>query len=82
MDLNRIEVLEQVNKIFVELLDNEEIHLDEKTTSNDVEGWDSLIHIHLAVAMEKHFKIRFNSKEIQAWSNVGDIIDSILSKFT
>lgn len=78
MAMNRIEVLEQVNRIFVDVLDNDGIQLVEKTTSNDVEGWDSLIHIHLAVSIEKHFKIRFTSKEIQGWNNAGEIIDSIL----
>lgn len=78
MDLNRTEVLDQVNKIFIELLDNEEINLNEKTTPDDVEGWDSLIHIHLVVALEKHYKIRFTSTEIQGWSNAGKIIDSVL----
>jgi len=80
MDLNRIDILEQLNKIFVELLDNEEIRIDEKTTQNDVEGWDSLIHIHLVVALEKRYKIRFTSKEIQSWTNAGEIINSVLSR--
>ena len=80
MALNRIEVLEQIIKSLCELLDKDEIFLDDKTTSNDVSGWDSLIHIHLVVTIERHFKIRFASKEIQSWRNVGEIIDSILSK--
>ncbi len=77
MELNRIELLKQINKIFIEILDNEEIILDKKSAVNDVEGWDSLTHLHLVVAIEKHFKIHFVSKEIQEIKTVGNIIDLI-----
>jgi acyl carrier protein len=73
----REELLKQVNEIFVDILDDEDVMLDETTTANDVDEWDSLTHIHLVVAIEKHFKIRFTSKEIQSWNNVGEMLDSI-----
>lgn len=78
--MNRLEALKQVNDIFIDTLDSEEIVLSESTTANDVDGWDSLTHIQLIVAIEKRFKIRFTSKEIQSWKNVGEMIDCILTK--
>lgn len=78
MDKN--EALKQINEIFVDILDNELIKITELTTADDVEEWDSLTHIQLVVAIEKHFKIRFTSREIQSWKNVGEMIDCILTK--
>lgn len=74
------EILKQVNAIFIDILDDEDIVLAEASTANDVEDWDSLTHIQLVVAVEKHFKIRFTSKEIQSWKNVKEMIVCISDK--
>lgn len=78
MDKNQI--LEEVQEIFRDVLDNEEIVLANETVADDIEEWDSLSHIQLIVAIEKHFKVKFTSKEILGWKNVGDMIDCISTK--
>lgn len=78
--MNKDQILEEVQEIFREVLDNEEIVLNNATTADDVEEWDSLTHIQLIVAIEKHFKIKFTSKEILSWQNVGEMIDCITTK--
>ncbi|MDQ1161723.1 acyl carrier protein [Chryseobacterium sp. SORGH_AS 447] len=78
--MDRNEVLEKLAPIFREQLDNDDIELNAETTAEDIEEWDSLSHIQLIVAIEKAFGIRFTSAEIQSWNNVGEMIDSIISK--
>jgi len=78
--MEKSEILKQVNDIFIDVLDNEDIVLTYETTADDVEDWDSLNHIQLVVAVEKKFKIRFTSQEIQSWKNVGEMLDCIASK--
>lgn len=80
--MDRSSILEQLNEIFIDVIDEEKINLNEASTAKEVEGWDSLTHIQLVVAIERHFKIRFTSKEIQEWKNVGALVDSINSKLT
>jgi len=78
MDKNQI--LKEKTTIFAEILDDDELVLTSSTIATDVEGWDSLSHVLLVVAVEKHFKIRFSSKEIQSWKNIGELIESVAVK--
>ncbi len=76
----REEMLKQINEIFIDTLDNEDIVVEESTKAEDVDDWDSLTHILLVVAVEKHFKISFKSNEIQNWIDVGAMMDCIQEK--
>lgn len=73
-------VQKQVQDIFKDILDEEVLTLTRETTANDVDGWDSLTHIQLIVAIEKKFKVKFSSREILSWKNVGELLDSLHSK--
>lgn len=76
------EVLSQFNEIFIDVLDEEDIVLAMETTADDVEDWDSLTHIQLVVAIEKHFKVQFTSTEIENYSNVGEMCEGVLGKLS
>lgn len=71
------DIIAELFPIFTDILDNENISLDETTTANDIEEWDSLNHIQLVVAIEKHFKMKFTAQEVQSWSNVGQMCQAI-----
>jgi len=78
--MDRNEILNTVNNVFIDVLDDDNLVLTEATTANDVEEWDSLNHIQLVVAIERQFKIRFASQDILSWQNVGEMVDSIAAK--
>ena len=71
------EIIQDVNRIFRDVLDNSNIELSRTTTAQDVEDWDSLNNIQLVIGIEKFFKVKFTSREIRTWKNVGDMCDAI-----
>ena len=78
--MTREEILGEVTAVFREVLGDESLLLSERTTAGDVAEWDSLTHIQLVVAVERRFRIRFSSREIQGWKDVGEMLDSIIAK--
>jgi len=78
--MDKIQVLSEIQSIMQDVFDDESIVIDETSTADDVDGWDSLTHIQLIVAIEKHFKIKFTSKEILSWKDVGEMLEGISSK--
>jgi acyl carrier protein len=66
--------------IFREALDNDSLELAEATTAKDVEGWDSITHVLIVVAVEKKFKVKFTAGEIQRLQNVGEFAALIRGK--
>lgn len=78
--MERQEIFEKLNEIFCDVLDLDEVELTDETSAEDIEEWDSLSHIQLIVAIEKEFKLKFTSKEIMGWKNVGEMVDCILTK--
>lgn len=74
------EVMNNVQDIFRDVTDNPSIQLKGDTTSDDIEEWDSLTHIQLVVAIEKHFGISFTSEEIGGYNNVGEMCEGITQK--
>ena len=78
--MDRKEVFLKLDEVFCDVLDLDEIALNDTTTMDDVEDWDSLSHVHLIMEIQKVFGIKFTSSEIITWKNVGEMVDSILSK--
>ena len=78
--MSKADILTQLQSIFRDALDNDAIVLADHTTASDIEEWDSLTHIQLIVAIERHFKFKLDSREILSWSNVGEMADAILKR--
>ena len=78
--MTREEIFENLNEVFRDVFDDEEIIVDENTTSNDIEDWDSLEHINLIVAVEKKFGMKFSMGEVTSMKNVGEMADIISSR--
>jgi acyl carrier protein len=73
-------VLAEFNGLVCSILNDPSVKLKCETTARDVPNWDSLNHIEIIVAAEKHFQIRFNFAELQKFNNVGEMCESIVAK--
>ena len=76
--MTREEVFERLNKIFQDIFDDENIVVNDSTTANDIDGWDSLEQVNLIVEIENEFGIKFNIKQVDEMKNVGDMVNAIL----
>lgn len=77
-----MELLNALNQIFCQVFDDDDIKIVPETTANDIDGWDSLSHVNLIVAIETKFNIRFTQKELLTFKNVGDLLNCTRSKLT
>lgn len=69
-----------LNEVFQQVFDDDTIQITRNTTADDIDAWDSLTHINLALAIEQKFKIRFALGEMQTLKNVGELIDLVEKK--
>ena len=73
-------IIKQVNILFIELFEDESIVLSEESDSSTIQAWDSLNHIQIITAVEKHFKIRFELNELLNFQNLGDLCKGVQNK--
>jgi acyl carrier protein len=67
-------VIDELTKVFEEVFDQNGLKLSPETTANDIEGWDSMSHVTMLMAVEEHFGIEFKPYEIANLVNVGALI--------
>jgi acyl carrier protein len=72
--MSREEIQSKLTHVMRDFFDLPELKVDASTTAAQVEGWDSIAHVGLIVAVEKAFAVRFTTKEVKSLSTVGDLI--------
>ena len=80
--MERNEIYERLNLVFQDVFDDETITVNDQTTSHDVDGWDSMEHINLIVAVEMEFGMKFTIGESTSMHNVGEMVDIIAARAT
>ncbi len=73
-------ILTKLTELFRNIFDDEDIVITRASTAEDVDGWDSVNHITLVVAVEQAFGIKFKTAEIESLGNVGDLAALIAAK--
>jgi acyl carrier protein len=73
-----------VQDVFRLVFGDDAIALTDATTADDIDGWDSMMHINLIIALEKRLGVKFAAAEISGMKgndqNVGSLIKLLEQK--
>lgn len=67
-------------EIFRDIFEDDNLIINNDTSSDDVEDWDSLAQINLILEIEKEFSIKFNIDEVIHLDQVGNMIELVKVK--
>ncbi len=70
----------KLTEIMREVFDHETLVAAPELTAADVDGWDSLAHIRLILAIERAYNIKFSASQINNLKNVGELVGQIQAK--
>ena len=70
----------QLQEVMRDVFSDASIEIFDEMTAKDVDGWDSIAHISLVVAVEEQFKIRLSTAEVANLKDVGSLIKLIETK--
>ncbi len=73
-------VIDDLTYVFEEVFDQKNLTVTNETTSNDIDGWDSMSHVTMLMAVEDHFGIEFKPYEIANLVNVGALVALVEKK--
>jgi acyl carrier protein len=69
---------DELQDVFRRVFDDDEIVLQDSTTADDIDGWDSMMHINLIIAIEKRFGVKFAAAEIAGMKAQGQNIGTLV----
>lgn len=75
-------LLESMTQVFCQAFDNDEIRIAPEMPANDIDGWDSISHLNLILAIKTKYNIRFSQKELLTLKNIGVLLNCTRSKIT
>ncbi len=74
------QTLEQLNEVFQDVFEDDDLDVQAQTSAKDIDEWDSLMHVNLILAVESRFDVRFTSTEVAALKDVGELMSLVEKK--
>lgn len=78
--VTREQIMERVTAIVAEVVNIDDLRLTDQSTARDVQGWDSLTHVQIIIAVENEYGFQFSFSEAAQLENVGQFLDAIHAK--
>ncbi len=67
-------------QLFAEVLQVDSAALNDNTSPDNMQQWDSLAAMHLVAAIEEKFKVHLSTREIMKMSSIGLARKTLLEK--
>ena len=74
------DVYQKLTTVLRDVFDDDGIVAAPTLKASDVDGWDSLAHVRVILAVEKAFGVKFKAAEVNGFKNVGDLAAAITAK--
>jgi acyl carrier protein len=78
--LDSSDIYRTMTAILREVFEDDALEATPQLMADDVDGWDSLNHIRLMLAVQKRFGIKFSAAEVGKLANVADLVALVRAK--
>jgi acyl carrier protein len=68
----------ELQDVFRQVFGDDDIVIQDATTADDIDGWDSMMHINLIIALEKRFRVKFAAAEIAGLKGEGQNVGGLV----
>jgi acyl carrier protein len=73
-------IRDDLQQIFREVFEAPALVISDELDAGSVDRWDSLTHVNMIVAVERHFGVKFKNAEVAKLKCVGDLVGLIKKK--
>lgn len=73
-------LLGELQQVFRNVFDRDDIVLTPESSAQTIDDWDSLNHVVLIAAIEKKYHVKFGLGQLEDLKNVGDLLKLLESK--
>jgi acyl carrier protein len=73
-------VYEQVRTLAADVFQVAPEQISEASTPEQIEGWDSVQHLNLILALETQFNVEFEPEEIEQMKSIGNFASLVETK--
>jgi acyl carrier protein len=78
MGTAREDLQSELQAVFRRVFDDDELVISEATTATDVDGWDSMAHVNLIIAIEKRFGVSFSGADLGSMRGSGKTVGHLI----
>lgn len=80
--MNREEIVKKINEVLIDILDDDTVKITDSSTTNDIDGWDSITKMMFISGIEEEFNIKLSSKDVFDLNEFGTFADTIIEKIS